>query len=61
MEYELKVIINGKTVNRIWEGKDGLNASNRYTDCHPGHVVTAWRDIPHGLFILGDARNIVEG
>ena len=59
MEYELKVTINGKTVTRKWEGKDGLNASERYSDCHPGHVVTAWRDIPYGLFNLGDARQIV--
>lgn len=59
MEYELRVIINGKPQTKIWEGKNGLNACQRYSDCHPENVVTAWRDIPHGLYILGNAIQII--
>ncbi len=55
--YELK-LASGKVVT--WEGKNGLNACERYADAHPGETVIAWRDIPVGLFIMGDARNIVE-
>lgn len=45
MEYELKVTINGKTVTRKWEGKDGLNASERYSDCHKRIPDRKWSDL----------------
>lgn len=59
-EYQLKVIINGQPTIKIWDGKDGLDASKRYQDNHPDQKVVAWREVPCGVFIMGDARNIIE-
>jgi len=59
MEYEIKVRINGKVAVKIWDGKTGLDATRRYQDAHADHTVIAWRDIQSGLFILGDARQII--
>jgi len=58
-EYELKVKISGKLTTKIWDGENGLNACERYQDAHPDHVVIAWRDISHGVFVLGNARQII--
>jgi hypothetical protein len=51
MEFELKVIKDGKVSIKTWEGKDGKNASIRYADCFPEESVIAFRPIVHGLFI----------
>jgi len=59
-KYQLKVIVNGLPVKMTWVGKDGPDAVKRYQDMYPDHTVVAWREIPFGLFIMGDARNIVE-
>lgn len=58
-EYQLKVIINGKPILKTWVGKDGSDSCKRYLDCHPDHTITAWREMPYGVFIMGDARNII--
>jgi len=41
MEYELRVKINGKVAVKTWDGKDGLDATKRYQDAHPDHVIIA--------------------
>lgn len=46
--YELK-LATGKVVQ--WDGKDGINAAERYVDCHRAATVVAWREIRHGLFV----------
>ena len=40
MTWDLK-LADGRVVQ--WDGLDGLGASTRYVDCHPGTVVVAWR------------------
>ena len=58
MEYELK-LSNGKTV--VWEGKDGINAAERYVDCFRDATVIAWRDYPrHGIFPCPDLNRIID-
>lgn len=43
----------------VWEGKDGLDACQRFTDAHRDAVVIAWRHYPRvGLFI--GMREIIE-
>lgn len=55
-EFEL-MLISGKRI--IWEGKDGLDACQRFADTHPGETVFAWREYPrHGVFV--GAQPIVE-
>ena len=60
MEFELKVITPEKK-NKVvtWDGKDGVDAANRYADCFHGHTVVSWRAISHGLFI-GGIQNIID-
>lgn len=60
MEYQLKVIVNNVRVTKLWEGATGQDACRRYQDAHRDELVIAWRDKPHGLFILGDPRQIVD-
>ena len=46
-EYELKT---SKGIV-IWNGKDGLDACNRWADSHRGESVYAWREISSDLRI----------
>ena len=48
MRYEL-LTGEGKTVK--WEGSDGVNAAERYVDCHRDETIVAWREPRHGLFV----------
>ncbi len=59
-EYQLKVVINGKPSLKTWVGKDGSAACKRYTDCHPDHTITAWREMPYGVYAGVDVRQIIE-
>ena len=59
MEYELKVIIDGKSKTVTWEGKDGLNACERYADANRGHTVIAWQEVPVGIFLVGNTSQII--
>jgi hypothetical protein len=50
MEFELKVIKDGKVSVETWEGIDGMNAVSRYQDTFPNDIVIAWREVVHGFF-----------
>jgi hypothetical protein len=57
MRFELK-LSTGQVVE--WEGSDGVNAAERYVDAHRDAVVIAWREANrHGIFPMGNARNVV--
>ncbi len=59
MKFELKTTTpEGKKKVVTWSGKDGLDACRRYSDCHQGHIVFAWRNIRHGIFLV-DSRALV--
>ena len=56
-EYELK-LQGGKIVT--WTGTDGVNAAERYVDCHRDAVVIATRlTAQYGVTVLGDASRII--
>lgn len=52
MLFELK-LSTGEVVT--WDGRDGVDASERYVDVHRDAAVLAWREPRHGLFIGGPA------
>ena len=58
MKWELK-LENGKRV--LWSGETGEDAARRYVDCVLDAVaVVATRPAyRHGLFVLGDPRQII--
>ena len=47
-EYDLKLAA-GKWVT--WVGTDGINAAERYVDCHREATVIAWREAKQTNFI----------
>lgn len=53
--YELK-LASGKVVK--WEGKNGIDAAQRFVDCHRTEAVVATREVQHGLFF--GIKNIIE-
>ena len=50
--YELK-LATGAFVE--WEGSTGEGAAQNYASSHPEAIITAWREVRHGLF-LGTQR-----
>ena len=68
MLYQLKIrikskeglITNPQPQTVTWEGKNGSDAVTRYADMHKDHEVLAWRDAPHGLFIVGNPNLIID-
>ena len=58
-EYELK-LANGKRVK--WVGTDGVDAAERYVDCHRGATVTAWREANQtNIIVVGVNTNRIIG
>jgi hypothetical protein len=57
--YEL-LVSGGKTV--VWDGKDGLDACQRYADAHPGVSVSAWRQANRTNVVIPspNLNNIIE-
>lgn len=58
MEYELK-LKGGKKV--VWDGKDGVDASWRYAEAHPGVTIIAWRNYPRTGIFAGVHYSQIEG
>lgn len=54
-DFELK-LKGGEIVT--WTGTDGVNAAQRYADCHANVTVVAWK-VPATAIVIGTAR--IEG
>lgn len=55
--FELKIDEQEKSVE--WDGKDGIDAAQRYAKAHPGTVVTGWRTPKRertGVFVANVAQ-----